>query len=77
MDEYLHAQGAQPIGFANPLIYRLAADSSLSPPPFHDVTVGGNVFYQAGTGYDPVTGVGSPNVAVLTQDILNIEKGGS
>jgi kumamolisin len=75
MDEFLHSQGAQPIGFANPVIYRLAADSKLSPPPFHDITVGGNVFYQAGPGYDPITGVGSPNVAVLTQDIFNIDKG--
>jgi kumamolisin len=77
MDEYLHSQGAAAIGFANPVIYRLADDSKLSPSPFHDITVGGNVFYEAGPGYDPVTGVGSPNVAVLAQDILDIEKPGS
>lgn len=77
MDEFLHSQGAAPIGFANPVIYRLAANSKLSPAPFHDVTVGGNVFFQAGPGYDPITGVGSPNVAALAQNILGIEKNGS
>jgi kumamolisin len=75
MDEYLRSNGQSPIGFANPIYYRLAADSSLSPSPFHDVTIGGNVFYRAGPGYDPVTGLGSPDVAALTQDILDIDKG--
>jgi kumamolisin len=77
MDEYLHSKGAPPIGFLNPLVYQLAANSKLSPAPFHDVTVGGNVFYEAGPGYSPVTGVGSPNVAALAQDILDIDKPGS
>jgi kumamolisin len=77
MDDFLHTQGAKPIGFANPVIYRLAADTSLNPSPFHDITVGGNVFYQAGPGYSPVTGLGSPNVAALAQDILDVDKGGS
>jgi kumamolisin len=75
MDQYLRNQGQSPIGFANPIYYRLAADSSLSPSPFHDVTIGGNVFFRAGPGYDPVTGLGSPDVAALTEDILNIDKG--
>ena len=53
IDQFLHNSGASPIGFANPVFYRLAADTQLSPPPFHDVTVGGNVFYQAGAGIRP------------------------
>ena len=65
------------MGFANPVFYKLAADTHLSPSPFHDMTVGGNVFYQAGPGYDPVTGLGSPDVAALAQDILDIDKSGS
>ena len=77
MDEFLHSQGAAPIGFANPVIYKLAANRKLSPAPFHDVTVGGNVFFEAGPGYDPITGVGSPDVAALAQYILDIEKTGS
>lgn len=76
MDEFLHASGAPPLGFANPLFYKLANEKSLSPPPFHDVTVGGNDFYRAGPGYDPVTGVGTPDVAALAEDILAATKPG-
>jgi kumamolisin len=77
IDQFLRSSGQSPIGFANPVFYRLAANTQLSPPPFHDVTVGGNVFYAAGQGYDPVTGLGSPDVAALAQYILNLDKGGS
>lgn len=73
IDEFLHASGEPPIGFANPLFYKLAR-TQLSPPPFHDVTVGGDDFYRAGTGYDPVTGLGTPDVAALAQYILNMDK---
>jgi len=76
MDEFLKASGAPPIGFANPLFYRLANEKSLSPSPFHDVTVGGNDFYRAGPSYDPVTGVGTPDVAALAEDILAATKTG-
>jgi kumamolisin len=77
IDQFLHNSGVSPVGFANPVFYKLAADTQLSPPPFHDVTVGGNVFYQAGPGYDAVTGLGSPDVAALAQYILNLDKSGS
>ncbi len=77
IDQFLHNSGASPVGFINPVLYRLAADTQLSPPALHDVTVGGNVFYQAGPGYDPVTGLGSPDVAALAQYILNLDKSGS
>ncbi len=77
IDEFLHSSGEPPIGFPNPVYYKLAAETQLSPPAFHDVTVGGNVFYQAGPGYDPVTGLGSPDVAALAQYILNLDKSGS
>jgi kumamolisin len=75
MDEFLHNNGQSPIGFANPTYYRLAADSALTPTPFHDITIGGNVFFRATTGFDPVTGLGSPDVAALAQDVLDIDKG--
>jgi kumamolisin len=77
MDEFLRASGAPPLGFANPLFYKLANETNLSPPPFHDVTVGGNDYYRAGPGYDPVTGLGSPDVAALAEDILAATKSGS
>ena len=75
MDQFLKSKGAPELGFANPTFYKLAAETQLSPTAFHDVTVGGNVFYQAGPGYSPVTGLGSPDVAALAQYVLDLDKG--
>ncbi len=48
------------LGFLNPSLYRLGAEqSSLSPPPYHDVTAGDNLFYKAAVGWDYTTGWGS------------------
>jgi len=77
IDEYLGSNNESPVGFANPILYRLGDDSQLSPSPFHQVTVGGNVFYQAGPGYNAVTGLGTPNVAALATYILDIDKTGN
>jgi subtilase family serine protease len=42
-------------------------DTSLYNSAFHDITSGGNAGYSASTGYDPVTGLGSPQANVLVQ----------
>jgi kumamolisin len=68
MDQYLHSRGGRPVGFANPLLYRLARGAPQFPP-FHDITVGSNDFYPAGPGYDMVTGVGTPDVWNLARDL--------
>jgi subtilase family serine protease len=61
------------LGFLNPGLYRIGA-GPLGRIAFHDVTAGNNSVtfpprqitgYQAGPGWDPVTGWGSPNAAVL------------
>ena len=61
------------LGFVNPVLYRIAR-SPLYGQAFHDVTTGNNTVvmngatytgYQAGAGWDPVTGLGSPDAAVL------------
>lgn len=61
------------LGTVNPALYRIAG-SPLSGHAFHDVTTGDNTVtvggvtytgYQASPGWDPVTGLGSPNAAVL------------
>jgi subtilase family serine protease len=61
------------LGPLNPAIYRIA-ESPQYDSAFHDVTDGNNSVlfpsgpvhgYQAGPGWDPVTGWGSPNAAVL------------
>jgi len=74
MNTYLLQHGGKAVGFLNPTLYYLAAHPPPFPP-FHDVTLGNNDFYVAAPGYDPVTGLGSPNVAYLTQAILAYQKG--
>jgi subtilase family serine protease len=63
----------QNLGFVNPAIYAIAR-SPAYPRAFHDVVTGDNsVFwptrlftgYQAGPGWDPITGWGSPNAQTL------------
>jgi kumamolisin len=48
------------VGFANPLLY-----SPKVEPTFHDITSGTNGTYSAAPGWDPCTGLGSPNGAAL------------
>jgi subtilase family serine protease len=72
------------LSFVNPALYRIAR-SHLYGQAFHDVTTGNNTVvwngvtytgYQAGPGWDPVTGLGSPNAAVLVP-LLALEQGAS
>jgi kumamolisin len=67
IDQYLKGHGDNPVGFGNPYFYELAAKTN--PAAFHDITEGGNDWYQAGPGYDMVTGLGSPIVANLASDL--------
>jgi tripeptidyl-peptidase-1 len=64
--------GENTLGFLNPWIYSTAASN---PTAFFDVTVGNNVVadccanaggFPCAVGWDPVTGVGTPNFAVLS-----------
>ncbi len=48
------------LGFVNPLLYQL-----LGSPAFHDITQGDNGDYQAISGWDPCTGLGSPDGQML------------
>ncbi|ORY84175.1 subtilisin-like protein [Leucosporidium creatinivorum] len=59
------AIGKKPVGFINPTIY-----SSLFKAGFHDIVSGGNQGcgtpgFSAVSGWDPVTGLGTPNFGVL------------
>jgi kumamolisin len=47
----------KPIGFLNPLIYSQAVEAS----GFHDITQGNNGAFKAAAGWDPCTGLGSPD----------------
>ncbi len=54
--------GLQPLPFLNPLIYPL-----LGSDCFRDITAGSNGQFDAGPGYDLVTGIGVPDVKRLIQ----------
>ncbi|KAI0355318.1 tripeptidyl peptidase A [Trametes cingulata] len=72
------SKGLPPLGFLNPLIYTIQA---LDPTAFNDITVGNNPGcgtpgFNATKGWDPVTGVGTPNFGklkdIVTLDLLHI-----
>lgn len=64
--------GLGSVGFMNPVLYPIAAGSSYTND-FHDITTGSNLFYQAGTGYDDASGLGSfigaPLLAALSVNV--------
>lgn len=54
------------IGLLNPQLYRLLSEYGYGPDsPFNDITHGNNWYWQGAPGYDPASGVGTPNVARL------------
>jgi len=68
VNQQLVANGKPTIGFINPTIYSQNVTSSYAAD-FHDITSGTSGSYSAVTGYDLVTGWGSPNsglIAALT-----------
>jgi len=71
-DQYAHRS----LGFLNPALYSLAHSPAYAQD-FHDITQGYNGLYgvpgyNAGTGWDLLTGWGSPNVTNLVHDLANI-----
>jgi len=68
VNQQLAANGQGTIGFLNPTIYQQNVGSQYAAD-FHDITSGTSGSYSAVTGYDLVTGWGSPNsglIAALT-----------
>jgi subtilase family serine protease len=63
------------LGQINPALYKLAADPATYAADFYDVTVGNNQAdpsvpgYNNTPGWDPVTGLGTPNAANLVPDL--------
>jgi len=60
VNQQLTANGQPTIGFINPTIYAQNVTSSYNAD-FHDITSGTSGSYSAVTGYDLVTGWGTPN----------------
>ncbi|HEV2217715.1 MAG TPA: S53 family peptidase [Candidatus Dormibacteraeota bacterium] len=66
INQDLKAKGLREVGFANPALYWMGENrSKFSTPPFHDVTAGNNLAYDAGPGWDFATGWGSMDAAAL------------
>ncbi|HET9111943.1 MAG TPA: S53 family peptidase, partial [Ktedonobacterales bacterium] len=64
-------KGHRKLGFLNPALYAIGqAGASGGSSPFHDVTGGGNLYYQASPGWDYSTGLGTPDAAALVPMLL-------
>ncbi len=62
------AKGVSHPGFLAPELYAVL-NSSAYPVAFHPIVTGWNG-YTAGYGWNPVTGIGTPNFSVLLSDLL-------
>jgi subtilase family serine protease len=64
------------LGWINPALYKVAANPTLYAKDFFDVTTGNNTAdptvpgYPASQGWDPVTGLGTPDAAQLLPDLV-------
>jgi subtilase family serine protease len=68
MDQYL----GRSIGLLNPYLYSIYSDKSEYQNAFHQVTSGFDGEYSAGSGYNLVTGLGSPNLPALASDLKSM-----
>lgn len=67
-----------PLGFINPALYQLGTSPGYLQD-FHDITSGNNsigevVGFNALPGWDPTTGLGTPNAEKLLPDLINATK---
>jgi subtilase family serine protease len=69
------------LGLINPALYRIGSDPARYASDFFDITTGNNTAdptiagYPATTGWDPVTGLGTPNAANLVPDLVKAAHG--
>lgn len=68
----------KPLGFINPALYKLASNQDTYSQDFRDIIVGNNTNVAAGVqgypavpGWDPVTGLGTPNAEKLLPDLIH------
>jgi len=77
INQDLQQKGLREVGFANPALYWMGENSSkLNPKPFHDVSAGNNLGYDAKAGWDFATGWGSMDGAGLDAAWIRYIKGG-
>ena len=71
------------LGLINPALYKIGADPTRYAADFHDIATGNTnqdpttsvPGYAAGVGWDPVTGLGTPDAAVLLPDLVKAVHG--
>ena len=73
----LNQQATHAVGYLNPLLYAAPVEAT-----FHDINVGNNGGYQARPGWDPCTGLGTPDgnglmVALASPQMSNAAQAGS
>lgn len=61
----INQKAGGPVGFLNPILYSLGSKASA----FRDIVSGTNGFFSAASGWDPCTGLGSPDGARLVDAI--------
>jgi tripeptidyl-peptidase-1 len=75
LNDHQVSQGKPKLGFINPILYKMWADNKKI---FHDITQGNNwctemqccnstFGYEAAVGWDPVTGLGTPNFGLMLE----------
>jgi len=80
LNDFVIKATGKPLGFLNPLFYKMAVDM---PTTFRDITVGDNTCTESGcsprcfgfycaVGWDPVTGLGTPNYAAQKQYLMRL-----
>lgn len=72
MNQYLIKHAGRKLGDINPALYGIARGSRL--PAFRAIEFGGNAVDLALPGYDLVTGLGSPRVDNLVQELLHQQR---
>lgn len=69
INQYLNSLGLPNAGFLNPYLYQREIS-----PAFNQITEGSNGAYEADQGWDPCTGLGTPNGQVLMKKIEWMQK---
>jgi len=69
------SNGKPTMGFINSMLYKMGSASTLQGA-FHDVTVGGNLYYPATSSWDYATGWGSPIADKLVPELLALQSSG-
>jgi len=72
IDQYLTEHDGLPLGDVNPLLYEVAQGARR--PGFRHVPMGANAVDRSMATYDLVTGLGTPHVDNLAEDLLAIQK---